>query len=753
MITSKDDLEKKLLDDNTSDISLALETEADGDCAFHAALGKWNEEQGKLICEKVDEERSKMAKAIRECNDNSPIFPIVVEVIQEMLIRGDGRNATFQRLRSEYETFLNSKNIAEQEAWLRLQTGLKENVGVFGYIINKTQNRKDLAEFKQQFHHCLNLESGSLYGLIFSDQSLTTLFKAYNTAAQREFGLAKRILENRDILSAYAEFIERPRQWLLPLELKIMAAVFNLNITFQCYNPHTKSFSMPEDLNPNAPTSVKVCFDGEGHFMRMYSPLTNREACGKVLGKSVFMIAIISIDTIGGFINTKLIADLDQQGVNLDATNLINSCQYVIFSYSAVSMYSIGTLLNRAYGAKEIKTLNKILNNGFMFAIPVGIASAGLLLLCAPLLKGLQQPEESVSITQNYFFGFSWGIPAFLCLAAAQQATTLKTRNIGFFLLSKLTTNAMTTGLGYALIQTSLHAAGMGHASSISAWVNLLGLVSILKYAPAFEQYKYFSYEAFAYSKQVISELWDLSWPVLAQILTEGLRVIGSTAIIGGIMSSTDIKANEIATLYITLLMTVPAFGLGQTCNYLCSEVRGRHVVEFSRAQKISDAIKLGASCIITGTGMSLMIITIFGTLSSQLVLTFVHTSNPELEDIKKTTLTLLLIGSVSQAFESIRIITSSAIQGALNDTKYASKIRVLLVCGLGFGAACALGIPTVLGLGSAGVYLGKGIGMISASVLVGRHWYNQIHLGLPEPTTKNESKKNRVLPMIPQLL
>jgi ankyrin repeat protein len=240
-------------------------TVGNGDCAFHAVLGVWN---GQAIeCPQVMNVRKQLAEIIRGIDANSPMYPAVVEGIEQLLNEGRGFSV-LRKKRAEY----NAKNQQIIDAaWKLFEEGLRKSEQIMNFIKVNTKNVKELVELRNQFFYALNLEQGKLYGLISSSSALDEKFKAFTKVLNEGFNLVNEILADRTALNEYAEHIGRPEQWLLPCEFPIIAYAFDRNVKFYTYNPHQKLRSEALDINPNSKEKVEVCFDGVNHFERIVS--------------------------------------------------------------------------------------------------------------------------------------------------------------------------------------------------------------------------------------------------------------------------------------------------------------------------------------------------------------------------------------------------------------------------------------------------------------------------------------------------
>lgn len=245
-----------------------LVTEGQGDCAFHATFGEWDSALQKIFCKDVKERRKRMADAVRGIARGSDLLPFVVEAIRDLLMQNSN---CFESLRDEYRTHLQKNSTAIDAAWQKLETELSKQKEIIDYINDKSGGKNDLSNLRSKFQFCLNVENGTLYGLIESISSLSISFAEYNKASNDAFKLEDRILRevsDKKILEEYAGYIEKMGQYLLPCELKIIAHVFDINIKYNTFNPYNGKYTVPEDFNSNSRNYIGVCFNGFGHYER-----------------------------------------------------------------------------------------------------------------------------------------------------------------------------------------------------------------------------------------------------------------------------------------------------------------------------------------------------------------------------------------------------------------------------------------------------------------------------------------------------
>jgi hypothetical protein len=239
-------------------------TRGEGDCAFHAALGKWN---GEVVeCKNLAEARKKLADIIRSIHEDSPMFNIVLSAIEIELMDEGNR---FKGLKAQRVEFYQKNKETVDAAWGQFEEELKNCKDIMEFI---TQNSMEthFSQLRNKFFHCLNLHQGQLYNSISHYKELNEKFIIFNKKLNQGFDLFSSISGNKkNILEEYAQYIEKKGQWLLPVEFELIAYVWNLNVQFYTYNPYLKTRSGPHNINPNGKERVAVCFDGVNHFERV----------------------------------------------------------------------------------------------------------------------------------------------------------------------------------------------------------------------------------------------------------------------------------------------------------------------------------------------------------------------------------------------------------------------------------------------------------------------------------------------------
>lgn len=449
------------------------------------------------------------------------------------------------------------------------------------------------------------------------------------------------------------------------------------------------------------------------------------------------------IGTVGVYVNTMFLSKIDAEGVNLAASNLINTYQNLIVPSASAILFSVSSKTGIACGTNQAPSVKKYLRNGVVIACMISLPSVTLILLSGQVLKGVKQPEDLVAIAEKYFQGFSWGIPATLLLNVEQQLCfgtfNLLPPNVIAFINASIT-----AGLGYIMINgvqigstlicPALEAQGLGHASSVSAWLSLFGFTIYLKKCdrfrrdPRFSGIILFDIAGKWLDKEIFWELLRIGGPIGLQVAIEFLSVIGSTIIIGTYMSKDDLRINEIGLQYL-FFGVVPIYGLGQGCSILSGYAR----------TNLQKSKMLGKANLLLGFGITSVVLGIYSIFPNLLMRPFIDVDDPKNADIVKSSQFVLIANGVNQILESNRIISAGMIQGTFDDTVYALKTGFASMCVVAVAVGGVLGLPA--GLGVVGIYIGRGVGLFLGSTAVVRHWVKRLREGLiPVQTSVGES-------------
>ncbi len=256
---------KGIYSPNNKENLILIDTKADGDCALHAILGQLNKSTMQIECANTTVKRNLISTAIRECKENNGLLHVlIVAGVRELIMSGQTLGKFCRNLKADYQEFLVDQRDISPILWQKFEAILcqDEYKDIIHYIHKHTP--KNEPSLRKKFYDALNAESGTLYGLIMSFNSLNEAFQEYNNLYNTEYDWNAKILDEKGIKNEYADFVAKERSWLLPSELAIIAHAFHISVN---YYPSTNSSVLV--LNPGELSTVIVQFNDVNHFERL----------------------------------------------------------------------------------------------------------------------------------------------------------------------------------------------------------------------------------------------------------------------------------------------------------------------------------------------------------------------------------------------------------------------------------------------------------------------------------------------------
>jgi ankyrin repeat protein len=242
----------------------ARPTKGGGDCALHAILGEWNTESWQFECANVLSAREKLRLTIANTKMEEKLGELVRDGIRDWIMSDSNfKNLPQSKLlRRSYHQFVSAEEEGKPECWQQFERELKKCKDIEEYVNYHTKGLN--ASFKDKFYSVLALtgkQEDVLYGLITSIDNLQRSFESYNKKINVPYRWEENI--SQGVKEEFASFVGTPRVWLAPLELNIIAHVFEKTIH---YYPNLGAEMM--EFNPGKSTPVVVQFNGADHFER-----------------------------------------------------------------------------------------------------------------------------------------------------------------------------------------------------------------------------------------------------------------------------------------------------------------------------------------------------------------------------------------------------------------------------------------------------------------------------------------------------
>lgn len=266
---------------NRTDNDLVIHnTRGEGDCAFHAIFGQWDGQA--YVCDNVLVYRSRLAQAVIVSQPGDALYALVRSGLEALMMGAERiKTPAILQLRKEYHDYISYNFVMTEEAWSDFAEKLQRNHHILEYLHHFTaiHSQKKLLSLKDKFMFCLGEDDGLLRAMFSSISELECAFMALNQVVQQRFDVNHKITAT--LVHEYADYLQHCGNYLLPLELSMIASVFH--ITVQFYSKTTSNMTLIDTYGPASTKPVMVRFNGVNHYERLVSTLSPISVwCGDV---------------------------------------------------------------------------------------------------------------------------------------------------------------------------------------------------------------------------------------------------------------------------------------------------------------------------------------------------------------------------------------------------------------------------------------------------------------------------------------
>ncbi|MBS0462690.1 MAG: MATE family efflux transporter [Proteobacteria bacterium] len=378
--------------------------------------------------------------------------------------------------------------------------------------------------------------------------------------------------------------------------------------------------------------------------------------------------------------------------------------------WTIVLMVLVGVLMAvppsvaQCNGGGRRERIGPLFRQALWLALALGI---GLLVVARDgqwLLTTMQVAPEVRPVAMDFIGAIAWGAPAFalylVCRSLSEGlAWTWPTMAFGVLGIVLL------LPLGYALMfgafgLPALGAAGLGYASALTMWVQLLGIAIYLARAPRFADLRLFA--QFEPPRGApIRELLRIGLPMGFLVLMEGGLFVATLLLIGH-MGAVPVAAHQIAINIASLCFMVP-LGVG-----MATTVRVGHAAGAGSHSQLRWAALAGyAIVLITQTASALLMV------CARHPIVALYTDDPAIAALAAT---LLLYAAAFQYPDGIQAHSAGALRG-LKDTRAPMWITACAYWFLGMPLGWWLGVHR--GGGAPGMWIGLIAGLVAAAALL----------------------------------
>ncbi len=367
-------------------------------------------------------------------------------------------------------------------------------------------------------------------------------------------------------------------------------------------------------------------------------------------------------------------------------------------------LMAVPSLVSQFNGGGRRDAIGPLFRQALWLALAMGLGLFALARLGGTLLALMHVDQAVRPEAIGFLNAISWGAPAFALYLVCRYlsegiAWTVPTMIFGIAALCGL------APLGYSLMfgafgLPELGAAGLGYATTIVLWLQLLGFVAYLAWSPRFADLQLFTRFELPRGAMIL-DLLRVGLPMGVSVFMEGSLFVATLLVIGR-MGAVPVAAHQIAINLASLCFMVP-LGLA-----MATTVRVGHAVGAG-----------DPSAARWSAGSAYAIVLLTQTCSAALMLfggsTIAHLYTAD-GAIASLATTLLLYAAAFQFPDGIQALSAGALRG-LKDTRVPMGISLTAYWVLGMPLGYWLGVG--LGWGPRGMWWGLILGLAMAALLL----------------------------------
>lgn len=363
-------------------------------------------------------------------------------------------------------------------------------------------------------------------------------------------------------------------------------------------------------------------------------------------------------------------------------------------------------------GGGRRERIGPLFRQALWLALALGVALLALARGGQALLVAMQVTPEVRPVAMDFIRAIAWGAPAFalylVCRSLSEGlAWTWPTMALGVLGIVLL------LPMGYALMfgafgLPALGAAGLGYASALTMWLQLLGMAAYLARTPRFADLDLFAtFEAPRWAP--IRELLRIGLPMGFSVLMEGGLFVATLLLIGH-MGAVPVAAHQIAINIASLCFMVP-LGVG-----MATTVRVGHAAGAGDYAALRWAAMAGYAIVLaTQTASALLMV------FARHPIVAAYTDDPAIGALAAT---LLLYAAAFQYPDGIQAHSAGALRG-LKDTRAPMWITACAYWLLGMPLGWWLGVHR--DGGAPGMWIGLIAGLLLAAALLAARFVHLI--------------------------
>jgi MATE family multidrug resistance protein len=388
----------------------------------------------------------------------------------------------------------------------------------------------------------------------------------------------------------------------------------------------------------------------------------------------------------------------------LAAVSLGNSFVFIAFSLGIGFSMAITPLIAEADGEGDEAKGRMLFQHGLILCSMLGLSMFVMLLVAAPLMRHMDQPEEVVKLAMPYLNIVALSMIPLMVFQAFKQFTDGMSKT-KYGMHATVLANAVNVILNFMLIYgfwifPRLELVGAAYGTLISRFVMFVFIFWILYTKPRFSVF--FNWMKInEIRNEIFARIIDLGFPTAMQMLFE-VGVFTAAIWLAGTMGVVDQAANQIA-LNLSSMTFMIAVGLGVTATIRVGNQKG--LKRFSELRRISLSIFL-----------QVFIIEFFFALGFFVFKDYLPMLYIDNAEVIRTAASLLLIAGLFQLSDGIQVVVLGALRG-LQDVRIPTYITFVAYWIIGFPICYLLG--KTLEMGSQGIWIGLLAGLTASALLL----------------------------------
>lgn len=406
--------------------------------------------------------------------------------------------------------------------------------------------------------------------------------------------------------------------------------------------------------------------------------------------------------------------------VELAAGVLATSFFHLLWMLGSGFAIAVMPMVAAAAGQDDTRAVRRSVRMGLWVSALYSVAVLPVLMNTRAIMQLLGQVPEVVELTGQYMDVLQWSMFPALCVIVFRSFLgAMRRANVVFAItLVGVAFNAL---VAYTFIYGHFGAPALGVAGAGLAGLLTMSLIATLgalycAFHPALRHLEIFV-RFWRPDWPGFMEIVRLGWPIGATIVAE-VGLFWASGIMVGWIGPVPLAAHGIALQLASIAFMIP-LGLANAAT-----------VRVGLAYGAKDAAGIGRAAraaMLVALTIAIFAAIVFWVAPAPLIGLYLSADDPNGAAVLAYAVPLLAVAAAFQLFDSTQAMAAGILRG-LKDTRVPMMLAVISYWLVGMPAGYILAFP--VGLGGIGVWLGLGLGLLLASVLLSRRFLNRERQG-----------------------